>query len=180
GAGVVRMPFVTAGGSGSPDAVAALEQELRSEETAAELAELGLRAGTDGEAPDVAGLPEGLTVTGADASADDVAATAETWAAVAPESRILAVVDISGSMEAEVEGTTRIDLARTAVQTAVSVIPEQTTMGLWYFATALDGQLDHAEQVPLRPLPEDADGGTQEELLLTATEVLGRAATGAD
>ena len=173
GGGVVRMPFVTAGGSGSPDAVAALQQELRSEETAAELAELGLRAGTVGEAPDVAGVPEGLTVAGSDASAGDVAATAETWAAVAPESRILAVVDISGSMEAEVVGTTRIDLARTAVQTAVSVIPEQTTMGLWYFATALDGQLDHAEQVPLRPLEAEVDGGTQKELLLATTDDLG-------
>ncbi|WP_158288613.1 substrate-binding domain-containing protein [Ornithinimicrobium flavum] len=173
GAGVVRMPFVTADGAGSPEAVAALEQELRSDAALPDLAELGLRAGRDGAAPDVAGAPDGLASSASDPSADDVTATADTWAAVAPESRILTVVDISGSMEAEIEGTTRIDLARTAVQTAVSVIPEQTTMGLWYFATALDGQADHAEQVPLRPLEAEVDGGTQKELLLSVTEDLG-------
>lgn len=180
GESAVQVPFVRLGGGGSADAVQALEQELLSEEGAADLTGLGLRPGTDGPAPGVAGVPEDLEVPDTAPSAQAVVQTAETWAAVAPESRILAVVDISGSMQAEIDGTTRIDLARTALQTAISAIPEQTALGLWYFSTALDGDVDHAEQVPLRPLGEQVDGQTQREDLLAVTDDLGLQTLGGD
>lgn len=174
GLGVVRVPFVRVGDTGSAEAVDALEQELVSADAAADLTALGLRPGTDGEAPEVAGVPDGLTTTGPDVDAEVVALAEQTWSVVAPQSRILTLIDISGSMEARIGDTTRIDLTREAARTGVSVIPEQTAIGLWYFATALDGDNDYEEQVPLRALNEEVRNGvTQKELLLAATEDLG-------
>ncbi|WP_170955340.1 substrate-binding domain-containing protein [Ornithinimicrobium cerasi] len=173
-ASVVQMPLVRLTGDGSTDAVDALQEQLLSPDASGELTALDLRAGADGAAPDVPALPDGLTVAASAPEAGAVTTTAETWAAVAPQSRILTVVDISGSMEAEIDDTTRIDLARDAVQAALEVIPDQTAMGLWYFSTALNGAADHAEQVPLRELGEDAgDGRSQREVLLEVTDELG-------
>lgn len=174
GAGVVRMPFVRVGESGSPGAVDALEQQLVSEEGAADLAELHLRPGTDGPAPGVEGVPETLGTGTEDVPEDVVALTEQTWTVIAPQSRILTLIDISGSMEAEIGDTTRIDLTRTAAQTALSVIPDQTAIGLWYFATALDGDNDYVEEVPLRALNEEVRSGvTHKDVLLAETEDLG-------
>ncbi|SOC57358.1 VWA domain-containing protein [Ornithinimicrobium cerasi] len=174
GTGVVRMPFVRVGESGSPGAVDALEQELVSEAAASDLAELALRAGTDGPAPGVAGVPEAVGTDVPDVEEQVVALTAGTWTVIAPQSRILTLIDISGSMEAEIGDTTRIDLTRTAAQTALSVIPDQTAIGLWYFATALDGENDHVEEVALRALNEEVRSGvTQKDVLLAETENLG-------
>lgn len=174
GVGTVTMPFVRVADTGSAAAVDALEQQLTSEEAATDLADLQLRAGTDGEAPDVAGVPEGLTVDG---EAPDPATTnllAQTWTLIAPQSRILALIDISGSMEAPVDGdVTRIDLTREAAQTALSVIPQRTAIGVWYFATALDGDRDYREAVPMRPLNEEVRSGvTQLDAVLSVTEDL--------
>jgi Mg-chelatase subunit ChlD len=171
---VVQVPFVRVAEPESVSAIDALEQQLVSPDAAAELTAAGLRSGADGPAPGVEAVPDDVTVAAGAAEAEDVTATSETWAAVAPQSRILTVVDISGSMEAEIGDTTRIDLARTAVQTALSVIPDQTAMGLWYFATGLNGALDHAEQVPLRTLSDESeDGLTQREVLIQRTDDLG-------
>ena len=127
-----------------------------------------------GEAPGVEGVPADLE-TGADEPDTEVtAALAQTWALIAPQSRILTLIDISGSMEAPVDGdTTRIDLTREAAQTALSVVPGQTAIGLWYFATALDGDTDYRSVVPLRPLNEEVRAGvTQQDLLLAETDQL--------
>lgn len=176
GAGTVTMPFVRVGDTGSSEAVDALEQELVSEAAATDLREIFLRPGADGADPGVDGVPEDLSADGPPPDARVSGMLAETWAVLAPQSRILTLIDISGSMEAEVDddGTTRIDLTREAAQTALSVVPGQTAIGLWYFATALDGDDDHTDVVPLRALNEEVRSGvTQKDLLLARTEELG-------
>lgn len=173
GAGVVRMPFVRVGDTGSAGAVDALEQQLVAEAAAADLTALGLRPGTDGPAPGVEGVPEAVGTDAADVEPEIVALTAQTWTVIAPQSRILTLIDISGSMEAEIGDTTRIDLTREAAQTALSVIPDQTAIGLWYFATALDGEDDHVERVPLRSLNEEVRSGvSHKDVLLAETDDL--------
>ena len=171
--GAVQVPFVRGREAVSPDAVDALEQQLVSDAGRADLAALGLRPGADGAAPGVAGVPANLTSAGAGVDPAEVAAVAETWSVIAPESRILTLIDISGSMEAQIGRTTRIDLTREAAQTALSVIPGQTEIGLWYFSTALDGRKDYRAVVPLRPLDEELRGVTQRDLLMTETANLG-------
>lgn len=175
GAGVVRMPFVRiADNAEATDAVDALEQALTSPEAADDLGELGLRAGTDGEAPGVPGVPEGLQIVDDPVAAEQVATTAGLWTVIAPQSRILTLIDISGSMEIPVGDTTRIGLTQQAAQAALSVIPEQTAIGLWYFATALDGDTDYREEVPLRALNQEVRSGvTQKDVLLAETADLG-------
>ena len=174
GVGTVTMPFVRVGDTGSPDAVDALEQQLLSEEAAADLLELDLRPGTGEQAPGVEGVPEGIQVQPAAPDPQVSFLLASTWAVIAPQSRILTLVDISGSMEAEVGDTTRIDLTREAAQTALAVLPGQTAIGLWYFATGLDGDTDHEEAVPLRPLNEEVRSGvTQRDVILAEIEDLG-------
>ncbi|GGK56923.1 hypothetical protein GCM10011509_01640 [Ornithinimicrobium pekingense] len=175
GVGTVTMPFVRVGDAGSAEAVDALEEQLLSEDGAADLLALDLRPGADGEAPGVPGIPEDLALQAAAPDAEVSARLARTWAVIAPQSRILTLIDISGSMEAVVgEGTTRIDLTREAAQTALAVVPGQTAIGLWYFATALDDDTDFVEVVPLRPLNEEVRSGvTHEDVLLAETEDLG-------
>lgn len=176
GVGTVTMPLVRLGDAGHGPGVDALEGELTSEQAAADLLELGLRAGADAAAPQAEGLPEGLVVDLTPPDAQTTAVLAQTWAVIAPQSRILTLIDISGSMEVVVgDGLTRIDLTRQAAQTALSVVPGQTAIGLWYFATALDGDGDDdvREVAPVRPLNEDVRNGvTQKDLLLAETEKL--------
>lgn len=173
GTGVVRMPFVRVGDTGSAGAVDALEQQLVAEDAAADLTALGLRAGTDGAAPGVEGVPEDIATDAPDVDDQVVALTAQTWSVVAPQSRILTLIDISGSMDAQIGDTTRIDLTREAAQTALSVIPDQTAIGLWYFSTALDGDKDYVEQVPLRALNQEVRNDvSQRDVLMAETENL--------
>lgn len=158
GLGVVQMPFVRVGDGGSDAALAALEEALTSEEAAADLTAASLRPGADGAAPSDPAVVAGLI---------------DRWTVIAPQSRILALIDISGSMAAPAGDSTRVDLTRAATQTALSVLPEQTAIGLWYFATELDGDRDWSEQVPLRALNEEVRSGvTQKDVLLAETQRL--------
>lgn len=173
GAGVVRMPFVRLGDlGGATDAAAALETELTGDAAAADLTELHLRPGTDGPAPGVAGVPDSVTTAGPDPDPAALTPLTEMWTVIAPQSRILTLVDISGSMAEPVgEGTTRIDLTREAAQTAISVIPQQTAIGLWYFSTGLEGKKDWLEVLPVRALNEEVRNGvTQQQALLAEAE----------
>ena len=175
GSGVVRMPFVRLGDPGDlTDAVEALERELTGDQAAQDLAGLHLRAGEDGAAPGVDGVPDGVGTDEVEPDPQEALALARTWTVVAPQSRILALIDISGSMAADAgDGQTRIDLTRAATQTALSVIPQQTAIGLWYFATSLDGDTDHVEAVPMRALNQEVRSGvSQQEVLLAETEDL--------
>ncbi|TQM95415.1 von Willebrand factor type A domain-containing protein [Ornithinimicrobium humiphilum] len=173
GIGTVTVPLVRVGEAASADAVDALEEQLLSEQGAADLLDLSVRPASGGT-PGAEGVPDDLPTDPTDADPEIVIALAQTWAVIAPQSRILTLVDISGSMAAPVEGsTTRIDLTREAAQTALAVVPGQTAIGLWYFATALDGERDHREVVPLRPLDEEVRSGvTQQQVLLAETDGL--------
>lgn len=175
GAGVVQMPFVRVGdGADAGDAVDVLEEQLTGETAAGDLLALGLRPGTDGPAPEVPGVPEGVTVEGADVDPAQLSALAAQWGVVAPQSRLLTLIDVSGSMDAPVaDGLSRIDLTREATQTALAVIPDQTAIGLWYFSTALEDDTDYREVMPLRALEDEvSDGVTQREALLAQTQEL--------
>lgn len=175
GAGVVRLPFVTVGAPEATAAVEALRAELTSERAASDLADIDLRAGVDGAAPEVAGVPADLPAgQAADVDPAQLGALAETWTVLAPQSRILTLIDISGSMDAEVaDGVTRVDLTRQAAQAALSVVPEQTAIGLWFFATELQGDRDYLDEVPVRALNEEVRSGvTQKDFLLADTERL--------
>src|SRR5699024_7114119 len=135
--------------------------------------EVWLRPGASGSAPGVPGVPDDVPPTTTEVDPATVPLTAQTWATISRQSRILTAIDISASMAAKVDDTTRIDLTREAAQAALATIPARTGVGVWYSATALEGTQDWTEVVPMRPLGERVDGGTQRDLLMSVTDELG-------
>lgn len=79
--------------------------------------------------------------------ADDVM---RSWAAMSVGTRMLAVIDISGSMKFPAdEGRNRIQLARDAAATALGYFPDTAQIGLWGFSVNRQGNRDYREYVPI-------------------------------
>jgi Ca-activated chloride channel family protein len=69
--------------------------------------------------------------------------------------RMLAVIDVSGSMGERVPGTggaTRLDLTKQAAVGGLGVYPDDSQIGLWAFSTHLTPSTDYRELVPIGPL----------------------------
>ncbi len=78
-----------------------------------------------------------------------------TWTAISMPGRMLAVIDVSGSMAAEVPGTngmTRQQVTVDASRRALALFDDSWTMGLWTFSTNLDGDQPYRELLPIGPL----------------------------
>jgi Mg-chelatase subunit ChlD len=77
-------------------------------------------------------------------------------------SRVLAVLDVSGSMSlaARPGSPSRLELARTAVLGGLALYPDDTEVGLWTFARERPGRADYRQLVPIVPLGRAADGST--------------------
>lgn len=86
------------------------------------------------------------------------------WTTVNLPSRLLAVLDISGSMAEPVPGTnkTRFDLTLQTAQLGLGLFSDDSEVGLWAFSTNLDGTKPYRQLVPIGPL------ATQRSLILTA------------
>jgi Ca-activated chloride channel homolog len=74
------------------------------------------------------------------------------WAAMSLDSKLLAVVDVSGSMVVAAGDRSRIELARDATNTALSYFPDKAEVGLWEFADQLDGPRPYRQLAPVAPL----------------------------
>ncbi len=86
-------------------------------------------------------------------------------------SRMLAVMDVSGSMESQVPGTggaSRMDLAKEAAARGLALYPGSSEIGLWVFSRRLEGDNDHRELIPVGPLGANADGRSGAERLAAA------------
>lgn len=94
-----------------------------------------------------------------------VSAALRQWAALALPSRTLAVVDVSGSMDFDAGGETRMQLTIAATGGGLSLFPDAAAIGLWAFSQRLDGDLDHRELLPIRRLDAETPEGTQRESL---------------
>lgn len=94
------------------------------------------------------------------------------WTAANLSGRILTVLDVSGSMGEPVPGApgkTRMDLAKQAILTALPLLREDTSVGVWNFSTKLDGGKDYKEIVPIRPLATVVGDASQRTVLNAAT-----------
>ncbi|MCB5168702.1 substrate-binding and VWA domain-containing protein [Streptomyces bambusae] len=98
------------------------------------------------------------------------------WTITVQNARLLTVVDASGSMGTQVpghRGRTRMEITRDSLLQGLAGFTPQDEIGLWTFATRLDGDRDHRELVPARPLGETAeDGSTRRQRLTAAFEAL--------
>ncbi|WP_245159229.1 substrate-binding domain-containing protein [Blastococcus sp. TF02A_35] len=145
------------------EAVDAVVRRLLSEEAQTAVREAGFR-GPEGSAPPAAGPESGIAQEAPQAMTMDPGAVQgllERLSSLAAPSRLLAVFDVSKSMEAPVGNGNRATLARDAAKSALSLFPDNSAIGLWVFARALEGDRDWVELEPIRALAADADGETQ-------------------
>ncbi|SNT65208.1 von Willebrand factor type A domain-containing protein [Asanoa hainanensis] len=112
-------------------------------------------------APSPAGTPQ-VTKSGdsggsAAGSADPavVDRTLATWTAVTLPARMLAVIDISGTMGGKVPSAgnaTRMQLTQQAATRGLGLFSDDWAVGLWVFSTNLGGGKDYKELVPIQPV----------------------------
>jgi hypothetical protein len=90
-----------------------------------------------------------------------------TWAGVTRSSRVLSILDISGSMNAEVPGTggkKRMEIAAEANAQGVALFNPRTKLTTWVFSTKLDGDRDYREIVPVGTISDLLANGLQNTL----------------
>lgn len=155
GAGSLSFPYVVLPGGADAPGVAELREALLAPEATEALEDGGFSAG-DADATPV--------------DQEAVAELQETWGALNPPSRLLAIMDVSGSMDEQVGDTTRIEITSQAAQRGLALFPDDSAVGLWAFSTSRgEGGEDWVEMLPVRVLSEDVDGTTQRELLEQAS-----------
>jgi hypothetical protein len=178
--GSPTVRFSVAFADGQPPAVRQtardLVKDLRSTVGLRTLHGAGLRAGATGTAStDAAGTPM------PDPPADVVARLLDTWRLVSVPSSILAVVDVSGSMDFAAGTSTRMGVLAQSASVGIGMLPRDARVGLWVFSVhrgaadqdwrALEptrrlDKLDHgrtqryALQERIAQLPGLTDGGT--------------------
>ncbi len=76
--------------------------------------------------------------------------------------RDLVAVDVSGSMAAQVSGgETLMDVVRRSGLVALTALPDHSSLGLWEFASRIDGDRDHRELAPITPLSTGREAAVQ-------------------
>jgi len=83
---------------------------------------------------------------------------------VKQDARLLAVVDVSGSMGTPVPGAggaTRLQLVQNAARRGLSLYPDGSAVGLWTFSTRMNGDDDYRQVLPVTVLgaASDPSGG---------------------
>lgn len=181
GSTYLDYPVVRVGDPGNDrrDAVDAVVAALTSADAATAVRAAGFRD-ADGNAPDGAGPDTGTQEAAPQRlPLEPDAATAAIQQAnrVLAPSRLLTVIDTSTSMESVAGNGTRITLAADAARTALALLPDEFSVGLWTFAYKVNGEDDWAERVPLRALDSDVDGASQRQALGTALDALPQSLT---
>jgi len=158
------------------EAVAQVVEAFGSSAAREALLAAGFRS-PDGAARDGAGIADGIQAempTPMPSPDPQVASTAlRQWAALSLDMRMLAVIDVSGSM-VETDGTeqTRIELVRDAATTALGLLRDSSAVGLWAFSTLEDGDNHWRELVEVGELTDDVGDNTRLEALAGAAQTL--------
>ncbi|GLZ14078.1 hypothetical protein Acsp04_43130 [Actinomadura sp. NBRC 104425] len=119
----------------------------------------------------------GFRATGQEPAALDpgeVRDAVQSWARLSLGTRMLSLLDVSGSMAQTVPGThaTRMQILTRAAQEGLAFQPDDTELGQWVFATGLDGARDWRENVPVGPLGERVGSVTRRQRILSALSAL--------
>ncbi|MCG7525867.1 substrate-binding and VWA domain-containing protein [Streptomyces sp. OfavH-34-F] len=132
-------------------------------------ADAKLVAAAGGKAPQ----PSGATPPPAP-SDDTLRETLGMWTVTVQSARLTTVVDASGSMAATVpgRGRSRMDVTKASLIQALDQFTPDDEIGLWEFATRLDGDKDYRRLVTTARLGDPAEGGTHREKLAAAFAAL--------
>jgi hypothetical protein len=128
---------------------------------------LGLRDATGRNGPQGQAGVLGTVKPLPPASVTEVTGFLSRLAALAVPSRMLAVVDVSWSMRQLVPGTglSRVQLAGRAAISAGELMPDTSAVGLWEFATNLDGDKPYRQLTPLASLGSTDAGTTHRQVV---------------
>ncbi|WP_433364647.1 substrate-binding and VWA domain-containing protein [Streptosporangium sp. CA-115845] len=172
--GTINLDYpvvITAKDAAVRKAAEAFQKELDSESARKTLQDQGFRtpdgkggkaisgsAGFQAKAPQAIEPPDGKTV----------ARMSQTWSRIKLGTRMVTLLDVSGTMALPVPGTgmTRMQaISRIAVE-GMRLFPAKSELGLWEFSTHLDGQgVDYRETVPVGPLTEDMNGVLRRDVI---------------
>ena len=125
------------------------------------LAKQGLRApdGTAGGGfPAVKGAPAGPLPNGTPPDPAVIEKLLSTWTTLTAPGRMLAVLDVSGSMATPVPtagNATRQQVANEAARRGLSLLDDTWAVGLWVFSTKLAPGTDYKQVVPIGPLSSE-------------------------
>jgi hypothetical protein len=113
----------------------------------------------------------GTIAAGLPSRADDVDRALASINVVKQGTRMLAVVDVSGSMSEPVPGAggaTRLDVTKDAARRGLGLFSDTTQVGLWAFSTHLTAHTDYRELVPIQPLGGSSGALTGRQKLAVA------------
>jgi Ca-activated chloride channel family protein len=95
------------------------------------------------------------------------------WSAASEDSRLLAVIDVSGSMrDVTTNGQTKIQLVVSAALAASGFFPPGSDLGMWAFSTHQTATTDWVQLVPLGPIDAKLGAVTRRQALLVAANSL--------
>jgi len=165
-------------------AAADFQRELGTEPAQRTLRAQGFR-GPDGEAGEALSESKGFTPAAPKGlpapDVKTVAAMTQTWSRLNLGTRLLTLVDVSGTMALPVPGTnlTRMQAISRIATEGLGLFPADSQMGLWMFSTHLDGRgKDWKEIVSIGPLTESLDGVLRKDALAARLGSVQAKATG--
>ncbi len=156
-----------------------LVEWMDSGEARAVLAEAGLRTGDGKTLRPVPGLRknQAFLPTPEPEVFDD---RLHSWRITSVPSSLLAVFDVSGSMDFPAgQGETRMDLSVGVATTALGLFPDHARIGLWAFSIDQGGRgQDWRVLEPIRRLDAPVDGDTQRDALLSQAQYMAQLTNG--
>ncbi|MEU4225658.1 substrate-binding domain-containing protein [Nonomuraea sp. NPDC026600] len=165
-------------------AAAAFQQELGTESAHRTLRDQGFRT-PDGKAGDALSKDKGFNPAKPEAlpAPDDktVVSMAQTWSRLNLGTRLLTLVDVSGTMALPVPGTkmTRMQAITKIAVEGLGLFPADAEIGVWTFSTHLDGQgKDWRELVSVGPLSESVNSVLRKDAIARQFSTVQAKATG--
>ncbi|KAB8193451.1 VWA domain-containing protein [Nonomuraea phyllanthi] len=147
------------------------KQDLATEKSKKTLRNAGFRD-TEGKAGDVLSKDAGFASESPAALEPPDGATVsrmvQIWSRLNLGTRLLTLLDVSGTMALPVPGTgmTRMQAINKIATEGLGLFPADSELGLWSFSTHMDGQgKDWKELVSIGPVSESVDGTLRKDLL---------------
>ena len=138
------------------EAIRSLRTFLSSGAAAPALVGSGLRPTADAKAVPTGPGAVTATFTAAAPSLQAVTTAANAWQAATLDFRLLAVIDVSGSMKERAGASTRIGITQRAAQLALGSLPRSSELGLWAFSIGIGlAGADYKQLAPIGPLSDE-------------------------
>ncbi|MEU7001211.1 substrate-binding and VWA domain-containing protein [Nonomuraea sp. NPDC046570] len=162
--------MVTAKDPTAVKAAAAFQKQLGAESARKTMRDYGFRS-PDGKSGSALSTDRGFSAAAPAAleppDGKAVASMAQSWSRLNLGTRLLALLDVSGTMVLPVPGTTmnRMQAIGKIAGEGLGLFPASSEIGVWAFSTLLQGEQDWRELVSVGPLAESVDGVLRKEAL---------------